>query len=113
MEILVEVGGEGGSVRLLGRRAGGSWSFRVASRDCLAEAEDGPPAATDRPWTDSWDGALGEFDAYPWPHLYPLAVHPEFRRAVEEALRARVSLRDDQVFERWRPLLASEGPSGV
>ena len=104
---IVEIGGEGGSIRLQGRRgAAGAWQFRLGTNeaalyDMLGEE---PPPPKEVPWVSSWDEALALLDRYPWPLLYPLQVHAEFKEAVFAAIEAHERGGPGQV-ERWRDTL--------
>lgn len=86
----MKVGGEGGGMTLLGRRASGSepWAFclKVQSSDWLLEDDDddGAPVPPPRPqaepvWVSTWPEAVGLLDRVQWAKLVPLEVHPAFR----------------------------------
>lgn len=82
-ELIVEVGGEGGSIKLLGTRVPNGWRFRTYAYDCVGEYE----GRDESDWVDSWEAALALFDKYPWHKLYPLFVHPEFQKLLWIAVR--------------------------
>jgi len=86
--LIVSVAGEGGGVRLMGRRDPEShWEFRRITNDSswsmLEEDElnpnPPPPVVT---WVPTWSEAVALLDRYPWAELHPLAVHPEFQAEV-------------------------------
>jgi hypothetical protein len=97
--VLLQVGAAGGSVTLVGRKAGATtWQFvRITvdqSEDLLGEADGkvpGPPAPTALEWVASWDEALRLMDRYPWARLHPVAVHPEFVERVRVAVGERLA----------------------
>ena len=63
---------------------------------------------------DSWEAALGLLDQYPWHMLYPLHVHPEFRRQILAAVQKRFESSDDPMgrMEDWRELCESTDDEG-
>ena len=75
-ETIVEVGAEGGSISLQGRRdEQGEWRFRVitnevALSDLIGEQ---PTPMENQPWVDSWDDALTLLGRFPWPRLHPIS----------------------------------------
>jgi len=96
-EIVLEVGSEGGSLTLLRERdADGAWQFRVernetALYDMLSEDDRigfGDYFARTG-YVHSFHEALSLLDKYPWFHLYPLQVHPEFLDVVLREVRKR------------------------
>ena len=113
--VIVKVGGEGGGMTLLGRRASDNepWSFalNVQSADCLLEEErDGAPAAPPRPepepvWVSTWPEAVGLLDRFQWAKLIPIEVHAEFREdLLVEATRRLISDPSDHArrsMNRW------------
>lgn len=60
-ELILEVGSEGGSLRLLGIRSNNSWKFRVETDEStlidMLDEED-PHAPPERTWVSTWRGAL-------------------------------------------------------
>jgi hypothetical protein len=57
---------------------------------------------------DSWNAALSLLDKYPWHKLYPLEIHPEFRKQVWTAANERFEgdgePRSRSRLELWRSL---------
>ena len=104
-DLVLEVGAEGGSVRLLSRRSGKGWAFKVETNsDAKLHGEAPPP---ERQWHRTWDAARADLDAYPWTILYPLFVAPAWRVKVGAALIERLR-RDDQIhWMVWQGLLAA------
>jgi hypothetical protein len=102
--VILEVGGEGGSIKLLGKESDEGWAFNVSSEESglLGDDEDYTPPV--RPWVKSWDEAVQQLDQYPWPNLYPLEVHPDFIARVETALKMRVAPDDKGVWPKWSAL---------
>ena len=81
-ELILEVGAEGGSIKLLGTRVSNGWHFRVSTSENYGEDIDGTSlkASGESEWVNSWASALGLLDRYPWHRLHPLFVHPEFQK---------------------------------
>jgi hypothetical protein len=88
--VIVEVGGEGGSVTLLGRRGEDlQWQFHRTSTDSswsMLDEEEGCDTSS-RPapepvWVGSWTEAIALLDRNPWAQLVPLSVHVDFRQEV-------------------------------
>jgi hypothetical protein len=113
-ETIVEVGAEGGSISLRGRRdEQGEWRFRVITNEAALSDLIGeePTPMENQPWVDSWDDALTLLGRFPWPRLHPIAVHHEF---VDDVLAAISSHKDGGPTEvrRWRDwLVASRSAS--
>ena len=99
-QAIVQVGGEGGSLTLYGVQSPAGWRFCASTSEAALYDEDdvgegdgqsySPRAlGTGRSWVTSWRSALKQLDTYPWPQLYPMAVHPEFSVRVFNALQLR------------------------
>lgn len=120
--VILKVGAAGGSVTLVGRKAGATtWQFaRITvdqSEDLLGEADGkvpGPPAPTALEWVASWEEALQLMDRYPWARLHPLAVHPEFAERVRVAMEKRLAVQPqgsdtERVRGKWERVLGRSG----
>lgn|GEM_PF-1237199 len=103
VEKILEVGLEGGSVTLEGRRRPkGRWQFRVVQDWGTAwELIDEAPARQPAPWMSSLDEALAKLDEGPWTMMLPLVVHPEFAERLVEIVVAREG-EDSRYLDRWR-----------
>lgn len=115
IETIVEIGGEGGSITLEGRRdVAGGWQFRLATNesamwDMLGEE---PPPHEEPQWVSTWADALALLDRYPWPLLEPVAVHPEFKAALFATVASHKRSGPQEV-ERWKRFLDNApGDSG-
>ena len=87
--LIVEVGGEGGTVGLAGRQDdAGGWEFRLATLD--------------GPIVRSWEEGLQLFDRYPWQELEPIYIRPDFRNEVLDAVRSRRTHR----LREWQRVAA-------
>ncbi len=88
-EVIIDVGSEGEELTLYGVRSPEGWVF---SRHAIANSpEHLYELRTQRrnQVVNTWPAALNLLDQYPWQHLYPLDVHPEFRSKVFEAVVER------------------------
>jgi len=113
IETILEIAGEGGSIKLQGLRGvDGTWQFRVTKNeaalwDFLDEDPDGAADPSEPkklpPWA-SWDYALDQLNFYPWPRLSPIQVHAEFADRVLEAVGAHEEGGPKQV-DRWREVV--------
>ena len=81
-ETILEVGGEGGSITLYGIRTETGWLFSREVIDQSPELIDEAAIQHESKTVTSWPAALELMSRYPWMHLYPLKVHPEFRSLV-------------------------------
>jgi hypothetical protein len=81
-EIIVRVGAEGGDVTLYGVRDGRRWLFSREVIDQTPLMIDESAIEHSSETVTTWRRALKLLDKYPWHHLYPLEVHPEFRERV-------------------------------
>ncbi len=104
-ETIVEIGAEGGSLRLT-RFIGpdGEWKFvayidETALEDFIAENDrEGLVFASSSPELDDFAEAFQRFYIYPWYALYPLNLHPDYGTLVlDEVLR----LGGKEELDRW------------
>lgn len=108
LETIIEVAGEGGSIKLEGERDQDRWKFRLAvgQMDLLDDDEPTPANVRHGEWETSWPSALQRLDKYPWACLYPLAVHTDFRTEVASAVKARLKGTSERYLDRWLDLLS-------
>jgi hypothetical protein len=118
--IIIEIGAEGGSIKVLGRPASdGAVQYSVQLRDqtmtFLSGDEAGPEIGRDFAWTTSWEQVVKTLGKWPWPMLYPMYVHPDYReRVLSEVERYR---RPDgqpakpSAVERWKEACNPSGQS--
>jgi hypothetical protein len=108
-ETLIELAGEGGGLRLLGRRvSGGSFMFQLLSLDgwpALLDEESAASVFRESHWVKTWPEALRLLDRYHWVRFIPTHVHPEFREDVFVEVTRRL-LEDHpnaarRSLERW------------
>jgi len=74
-EIIVDLGAEGGSVTLYGFRTERGWLFSMET----SELDECPQRSG---VVDTWPAALNLLDKYPWVSLFPISVHPDFRKKI-------------------------------
>lgn len=106
-EVVLEVGGEGGSLTLLRERAeDGNWRFRLESAETALSdvlCEDGNASRgrelAEAHCANSLQKAFTLLDRYPWFRLTPLEIHPEFLDAVIDQVRRRGGGHEEK---RWR-----------
>jgi hypothetical protein len=111
IEVIVEIGAEGGSITLFGQKeVGGDWRFCRCVDDqtptFLSDGDGGgPPIEHSSDWVNSWSEAVELLDKYPWVMLSGQSVHPEFRERVwDEVLRrleAQPESRRVRARQRW------------
>jgi hypothetical protein len=116
--LLLEVGGEGGSLRLVLEMTDiGVFSFRLLDDSCessffskedliqpkLDFADKFAPAPGPEPLIIDWPGALKLLDEHrwPWPSLYPMFVHPSIRSLVVVALKNRYQRYPEIHLSSW------------
>jgi hypothetical protein len=89
-EVIIKLGAEGGSLTLYGVRTEQGWSFMLETIDQAPKFIDEESFQKTSGIVDSWDAALELLDRYrSWPELYPLSIHPDFRRRIREAVQKR------------------------
>lgn len=105
-EVVLEVGGEGGSLTLVRQRtADEDWQFRIeqneaALYDMLSDEDrNGIEFSSQTGYVRSFEQALELLDRYPWFNLYPIEVHPAFVEAILLEVRKRGG---GAVELRWR-----------
>lgn len=107
-QTVLKVGSDGGCIELLGVETDGAWRFRLASSEAaLIEHLDEKDfcQATESPWVTTWEAALTLLDEYPWQHLYPLVVHPQFHKQLYGALLSRGVDRKSYEWLEWNDLM--------
>ncbi len=104
-QVIVEVGAEGGSLTLYGIQSAEGWQFRVETNEAALVDDEDMPDHTERPWVTTWRSALKQLDSYPWPQLYPLEVHPDFRGRVFKALQTRHKKQPIIDWHQWNQVL--------
>jgi hypothetical protein len=106
-EVIVKVGGEGGSVALYGLRSKTGWLFSLGLIDPATAFPGKTPAKGETKVVSSWPEALQLLDQYPWHRLYPVLVHPEFRADTLNAYIARDAISDgdqSRYRHKWEAL---------
>ena len=105
--VVMAVGAEGGSLRLVAQRTTVGWRYRYTLVDqCAAWLEEGDAESRRQsPWVDSWRDALAQLDRYPWARLHPIDVHPAFTTRVLDAARRRLE-NQRSLLDRWTRLTA-------
>jgi hypothetical protein len=112
-EVILEVGAEGGTLTIFGKRnLKGDWQF-VINRDetalyeMLSEEDQDDIIACERSnYVSSFDEALKLFDSYPWYSFYPLKVHPDF---LDRVLLEVTKRGGESESTRWRNELKQRG----
>lgn len=106
-EVILKVGGSGGSVALYGLRSGAGWLFSLDFIDQAALSSAKSTLVGVNDVVNSWPDALVILDKYPWHRLVPLMVHPEFRVLVFNEYKTRYKKLDSDANgqrERWERL---------
>ena len=106
-QTILKVGSEGGCIELRGFQTDGAWRFRLVTNETtlIEILEEDVDPAIDSPWVSSWDAALALLDKYPWQHLYPLDVHPEFHKQICNALSNRGVYENSYEWSDWSNLM--------
>ncbi|MDP3151462.1 MAG: hypothetical protein Q8N23_02250 [Archangium sp.] len=114
-ELVLEIGAEGGGLKVFRRKRGKAWEFSGQLRDqtpTFLNEDDGagPEIQRDFDWVATLDAALVQLDRYPWAQLYPIAIHPTFRLEVLAAVRQRLKGRqdDERGLRRWENARSTE-----
>jgi hypothetical protein len=113
-EIIIDVGSEADELTLYGLRSPQGWLFSrhliVRSAPHLYEVTTAPR----RQVVTTWSAALGLLDNYPWQHLFPVDVHPEFRSMVFDAVLERFSSdveKNPRRLADWTKLCVTQFPA--
>jgi hypothetical protein len=94
MHVVVEIGGEGGSLKLFASAPPAAPNYVLAITDqSLLLIGEGEVIEGERGRATSWRGALKLLDKYPWHQLYPLYVHPDYLKRILAAVRRRLARR--------------------
>ena len=111
--IILEIGAEGGSITLRGRMHDDMWQYQVTTNEAALYDEDEaiavsgePSVRVERPWLDSWEGALRQLGRYPWPKLTPIRAHTDFATRILDAVRSH-RVTGEREVHRWTRWLRS------
>lgn len=115
-EVILQIGGEGGSAALYGMRVNAGWLFSLdfIELDSALTSEQLPVGGSNI--AESWPDAISLLDRYPWHNLQPLMVHPEFRSAVLNELKTRcekLNCGEPRYGEKWTALCAQSAVSAA
>lgn len=108
---IVRLGIEGGELALVGIQTDTGWRFRVETNEATLSGlldEDDQVEFVERPWVENWRSALKQLDSYPWPQLYALDVHEEFRQRVLKALQMRQKKGVPVEWDQWGKVLGKK-----
>ena len=103
-EVILEVGTEGGSITLHGVRTASGWRYFREADDQTPQLVGDPSLQHRSAPCETWWEALALLNRYPWEHLYAVAVHPEFRELVREALLLRTRGEEPRWSRNWHAL---------
>ncbi len=107
MHLVVEIGGEGGSLSLFAGECSAMPAYVLSIVDqSLLFIGEGDEIKGERGRATTWRGALKLLDTYPWHMLVPLQVRPEYRKRILSAVTRRLakerSPHAESRLERWR-----------
>lgn len=90
-QVIVSIGGEGGSITLFGfKDIEGKWQFMLNTDESVMSDFDNTLTPEDvirnSGIVSTWEGAIKLLDRYPWISLIPLEVHSEFRNKIWESI---------------------------
>ena len=91
VEVILDIGAEGGGLTLFGRRTPAGWEFMRELVDHSAAMLDEPTIHHRSEVVNTLEEGLCLLDRYPWHRLFPLKVHPEFSAAILAAVRQRIA----------------------
>jgi hypothetical protein len=101
-EVVIEIGGEGGSITLYGLRTNHGWAFSRKVIDQTPELIDEDWIKSNSDCVHSWEAALQLLDRYPWPKLYPISVYPDFQERIWTAVQERLQSNENPEARcRW------------
>jgi hypothetical protein len=88
-EVIIDVSSESDELRLYGRRSPEGWVYCRHLISHSSELKFGSSLGHSSQTVNTWPAALNLLDQYPWQHLYPVKVHPDFRGKVFDAVIER------------------------
>lgn len=109
MHLVVRVGGEGGGLSLYDSLSSVMPNYVLTIVDhTLLFIDEGDVTDGERGRAKSWRGALKLLDIYPWHMLYPLQVHPAYRKRILGAALRRLARENSthaaRRLEAWKAL---------
>ncbi len=107
MHLVVEIGGEGGSLSLFASESHAMPEYVLSIVDqSLLFIDEGGVIEGERGRATSWRGALKLLDRYPWHMLYPVQVRPEYWKRILDAVTRRLAKERSSYagsrLEKWR-----------
>jgi hypothetical protein len=111
-DLILHVGKEGGSLRLLATRQVTPLYAAFTTDQTLAWIEEGPEINTHTPW-GKWADTLKLIDRYQWPRLYPKFVNPNYASRIWPLLeKAWPDIREHK-REEWALLCGQDAENPV
>lgn len=111
---VLQVGGEGGGLTLVGMQTERGWEYLLERADqTLTFIGEGEEINGIVGTCGTWRGALKRLDSYPWHMLFPLHVHPDFSARIWRAAKRRLACEPSshalRRLERWREVCNQRG----
>ena len=111
-DLILHVGTEGGSLRLLATRQVMPLYAAFTNDQTLAWFDEGPEINTHTPW-GKWADTLKLIDRYQWPRLYPKFVNPDYASRIWPLLeKAWPDIREHK-REDWARLCGQDAENPV
>lgn len=104
--IVLNVGAEGGSLRLLVNDTTEPQFAILLNDQSLLFIDEGPAISHQSTW-GSWETAIKALDRYPWRNLYPLAVHPAYSNRIWDLVQAGPDALRESRLDDWAVLCGS------
>ncbi|MBT2655355.1 uracil-DNA glycosylase [Bacillus sp. ISL-18] len=104
-QVILRLGGEGGSISLYGKEHKGKWYFslhtnEIALVDFLEDEELSHHLISKSLIVEGFHNGLRLLDEYPWVHLVPHDLHPLFADEIITEVKKRIS-NDKSRLYRW------------
>lgn len=112
-QTIVKLGGEGGSITIVGKKTDGAWLFRKKTNEIFSIEDEGREEVVTKTRAfkhkkrneyeaKDWNGFIKILESYPINYLGPISVHPEFKTAIWEYISKKVTDKDR--LRRWARL---------
>lgn len=103
-QTIIKVAGEGGSISLFGlQQADKRWIFSRHINEMDYGIDDIDAISHSSHVVHTWEGGLDLLNRFPWPHLRPITVHPDFERLIWEEVKNHTIKRRSRLKD-WKKI---------
>ncbi|HHT7187648.1 TPA: DUF1643 domain-containing protein [Bacillus cereus] len=103
-QTIIQVAGEGGSISLFGlQQADKRWIFSRHINEMDYGIDDIGGISHSSHAVHTWEDGLNLLNRFPWPHLRPITVHPDFEQRIWEEVQNHTIKRRSRLKD-WKEI---------